>query len=210
MKLLQRRYRFHALSGTLALLVCAMSTTATAQAPLVKDGSRVQIVIDAVDSLSDSDVKALGASAGVSLTLNSIHSDDANLYVAWVEADEVEAVLSAIGKAEGVESAETNFLMSIPDLKPVSTKSDASAEASPQGKPNDPLYQYQWHFDQIDVEGAWRKTTGKGAVVAVIDTGVAYKDKGDNFTQTPDLKNTKFVGGSRTAGPARQIRTRFW
>ncbi len=38
---------------------------------------------------------------------------------------------------------------------------------------NDPLYPYQWHMDAINVEGAWAETTGAGAVVAVIDTGVS-------------------------------------
>ena len=38
--------------------------------------------------------------------------------------------------------------------------------------PNDPLYSYQWHFDAVNAEAAWDVSTGAGAVVAVIDTGV--------------------------------------
>jgi serine protease len=38
--------------------------------------------------------------------------------------------------------------------------------------PNDPLYSYQWHFDAVNAEAAWDVSTGVGAVVAVIDTGV--------------------------------------
>ena len=47
--------------------------------------------------------------------------------------------------------------------------------------PNDPIYSFQWHFDNptfggIHMESAWDITTGNsGVVVAVVDTGVAYE-----------------------------------
>jgi serine protease len=37
---------------------------------------------------------------------------------------------------------------------------------------DDPYRTYQWHFDAIDAETAWDYSTGVGAIVAVIDTGV--------------------------------------
>ncbi len=37
---------------------------------------------------------------------------------------------------------------------------------------DDPYRSYQWNFDSIDVETAWDYSTGSGAVVAVLDTGV--------------------------------------
>ncbi len=52
--------------------------------------------------------------------------------------------------------------------------------------PNDPLYPYQWHFDNINMEAAWDLASGTGITVAVIDTGI---------TQGPDLANTCFEGG---------------
>ncbi|MEM9005084.1 MAG: S8 family serine peptidase, partial [Cyanobacteria bacterium P01_F01_bin.86] len=52
---------------------------------------------------------------------------------------------------------------------------------------NDPDYDKQWNLRQIDVEGAWGKgVNGKGATVAVIDTGIS---------QGPDLNKTDFVAG---------------
>ncbi|GAH63395.1 unnamed protein product, partial [marine sediment metagenome] len=47
--------------------------------------------------------------------------------------------------------------------------------------PDDPLYSYQWHFNDtlagINIEPAWDITTGDpDVIVAVIDTGVAYED----------------------------------
>ncbi len=51
---------------------------------------------------------------------------------------------------------------------------------------NDPYYSKQWHLHNINVEGAWDKTKGKGVTVAVIDTGV---------TKVRDLVETEFVKG---------------
>jgi serine protease len=66
--------------------------------------------------------------------------------------------------------------------------------------PNDPLYSYQWHFNDTDaginIESAWDITTGDpNVIVAVVDTGVAYEDHGGRFGLAPDLANTNFVAG---------------
>lgn len=73
--------------------------------------------------------------------------------------------------------------------------------------PNDTFWGYQWHMmDRGAVSGAaasnfgvqapeaWTKSTGVGAVVAVVDTGVAYENFG-GFAQAPDLAGTNFVAG---------------
>ena len=41
---------------------------------------------------------------------------------------------------------------------------------------------------------AWQASKGKGVVVAVLDTGIAYEDN-DDFVQVPDLKGAKFAKG---------------
>lgn len=74
--------------------------------------------------------------------------------------------------------------------------------------PNDPFYVYQWNFDNatyggIGAEEAWEAlgapgNPGQGAVVAVVDTGVAYEDAivaGKRYYRAPDLANTCFVEG---------------
>ena len=66
--------------------------------------------------------------------------------------------------------------------------------AEAQSVPNDPLYYYQWGLAAIDVEKAWDITKGKDAIVAVLDTGVAYENYGD-YVQASDLSGTKFVSG---------------
>ncbi len=60
--------------------------------------------------------------------------------------------------------------------------------------PNDPAYAKQWNLKMINMPRAWDRTKGKGVVVAVLDTGVAYEDY-DDFRQVPDLRGTKFVEG---------------
>lgn len=57
---------------------------------------------------------------------------------------------------------------------------------------NDPLRGKQWGLDQIKAEQAWTTTTGKGAVIAVVDTGV---DLGH-----PDLKSRLVNGATFACG----------
>lgn len=63
---------------------------------------------------------------------------------------------------------------------------------------NDPLRGDQWGLDQVRAEQAWATSTGTGAVVAVVDTGV-------DLTH-PDLKGNlvsgaTFTGCGKTGGP---------
>ncbi len=70
-----------------------------------------------------------------------------------------------------------------------------SDENDPNGtRPNDPRYDEQWNFKMIQAEEAWKRTRGKGIVVAVIDTGVAGPDykRGKGCR---DFKETTFVPG---------------
>ena len=66
--------------------------------------------------------------------------------------------------------------------------------AEAQSIPNDPYYKYQWNFKNINLENAWDISQGTGAIVAIIDTGVAYERRG-NYRQAPDLEGTSFVSG---------------
>jgi serine protease len=74
--------------------------------------------------------------------------------------------------------------------------------------PNDEFYSRQWHLYNssnggINVESAWTISTGSGAVVAILDTGIAYEDyseknpEGSNisYQQAPDLAGALFVAG---------------
>ena len=60
--------------------------------------------------------------------------------------------------------------------------------------PNDPDYGRQWNLKLVDMPRAWDRSKGKGVVVAVLDTGIAYENYQD-FRQVPDLAGTRFVEG---------------
>jgi len=72
--------------------------------------------------------------------------------------------------------------------------SASAAQAGAVKLPNDPLFQYQWNLSAIQIPAAWAVSRGAGAVVAVLDTGVAYEDRGA-YRRAPDLAGTRFVAG---------------
>jgi serine protease len=65
-------------------------------------------------------------------------------------------------------------------------------------KPDDPLYKYQWHMDQVEAPAAWDLVTGKGILVAVLDTGIAYGDDPERPTRLRDLRARAFVAPYNT------------
>ncbi len=53
--------------------------------------------------------------------------------------------------------------------------------------PDDPQYAKQWNLKMINMPKAWEDSKGKGVIVAVLDTGIAYEDH-DDFRQVPDFE----------------------
>lgn len=93
------------------------------------------------------------------------------------------AVLEALCSSALVEYAEPNYMR--------------SADFTP----DDLMFSQQWNFNDpvndsdINMPEAWEIEKGdNGVVVAIIDTGVAYRD-GGGYTQAPDLAETDFVQG---------------
>lgn len=77
----------------------------------------------------------------------------------------------------------------------------------------DPLYEKQWNLKHFKMEEVWKKSTGKGVIVAVIDTGVStnLKDlsasklvKGYNFVARNDKFEDDQGHGSHVAGTIAQ------
>jgi serine protease len=69
--------------------------------------------------------------------------------------------------------------------------------------PNDPAYRRQWHLGSpagVNAPEAWSLARGlgapgaRGALVGILDTGVAYRSKG-TFKRSPDLSTRAFVKG---------------
>lgn len=143
--------------------------------------SGVDLLVNLEDDRDDLE-ETLEQKFGYELSLNSEYSDDANLFRLHVSAADADALIDALEDVDGVEYAEVDGLMT----------------AFATSAPNDPLYMFQWNFDQINAEGAWPQATGKGVVVAVIDTGVAFEDGKQGRKRgilVPDLKGTRLVAG---------------
>lgn len=123
-------------------------------------------------------------------------SDEANLYRLYPPASEVSEIIAALRDEADVEAVEVERTWAIPSWsRGVALRGEATPADDPgRFVPNDPHYGFQWHLDQIGMPEAWTQNRGAGVVVAVIDTGVAYRSEG-GFMQAPDLANTRFVDG---------------
>ncbi len=157
-----------------AAAIAQSTPNATTASSNFASGEYDSIVVDFSESeqyisqLSDS-LSVLGQVFGLKPTLNSAFSEADNVYVVKGDRTVLEA-LKASDLLAKTEFIEPNYIY----------KQVGFAV-------NDPDYDKQWNLKQIKAEGAWAKgIDGRGATVAVIDTGVS---KG------PDLNKTDFVPG---------------
>jgi serine protease len=141
-----------------------------------------EFVVDFADDVSHERIREFGDEHGLDFELNSRYSDVPNVFVATVDEGDVPYAKTCLTEhaPEGwVQAAEENITYTM--LGHV---------------PDDPLYQFQWHFDQIEAEEAWDDGAGDGVVVAVSDTGVAFDEDEDRGIKQPkDLEGTERVDG---------------
>jgi len=134
------------------------------------------IVVDFKDGTTKAEFDEWEKAWGVDLELaDDEEGVDSAITVGSVDGDE-DALLARIRQDPNVEAAEPLMRFTASFV------------------PNDPLYERQWNLAQINMPKAWESTHGKGVVVAVLDTGIAYEDY-DDFRQVPDLKGVKFTEG---------------
>jgi serine protease len=157
-----------------------------------------KIVVDFKDGTTQAQIDEIEKSWGVDLSLeDEEEGQDSAITVGEFEGEE-EALLAKIRENELVEVAEPLMTYSIgpellqplpgyPDSIPFKTDSDGFV-------PDDPLFAKQWNLNMIHMPTAWNITRGKGVIVAVLDTGIAYENR-DDFRQVPDLKGAKFADG---------------
>ena len=86
-------------------------------------------------------------------------NESADIAVVKLNDIDVNSAINELNKKSFVKNIEPNYIYR------------AFADS-----PNDPMYKYQWNFQKINMEKAWRHSTGKNIIVAVVDSGVAYKD----------------------------------
>ncbi|MFU8803069.1 MAG: S8 family peptidase [Bradymonadaceae bacterium] len=143
-----------------------------------------EVVLDFDDRLSEDEILAFTRAHGLDARLNSSYSAEPNIYIARVEEGAVPYVKDCLRKsapAGFIENIEENFEYRVHDIDFV---------------PDDPLYQFQWNFKQVNAEQAWKVSTGRDVVVAVIDTGVTVADDASRGIKVgKDLKGIKTVKG---------------
>lgn len=101
-------------------------------------------------------------------------------------------ILAGEGRGLYIENVEPVAIYTVPDLE---NYVEAPSSDGEFGFPNDPLFEHQWNFEMIDAPKAWASSKqGEGVIVAVIDTGVGYKDHGQ-YKALEDLNKTKFTKG---------------
>lgn len=137
-----------------------------------------EILIDAKDDVSESDIADLARIAGVAIDPASSLSSAMDKYeVAEVTPVDEERILDELRADARVESAE-----------PMEVFTESFV-------PNDPMYaDKQWHLKRVGAERAWEYSCGEGVTVAVVDTGIACYDK------SPFMKGTDLQGTRCTAG----------
>ncbi len=160
------------------------------------------------DEIADA-VAAIDALSGVDLVPAGFYSEGEHLYRLLVDPTEspetsLAEATSLVAAHELVEGHELELVYEVPEgmasslAEPFVVADDLDAEPGPSKgprfDPDDPMFSLQWHMEQIRAPEAWTSERGEGAVVAVIDTGVAYRtQKGVNAL--PDLEGTEFVKG---------------
>ena len=133
------------------------------------------------------------------------YSEGEHLFRVTGAESALEAARAELSAHPLVETIEPEFFYAVPDAAlSVYSGPELDADAGiakpdrPRVEVNDPMRALQWHLDAINAAEAWTQTRGEGAVVAVIDTGVAYKDldwKGVHAKAVPDLEGVPMVGG---------------
>jgi serine protease len=148
-------------------------------------GDLDDILVDFKDDVSASRIAEIGKLAGVELQLVSDQSADERFYRAHVEPSLRDETIARLAAQPEVEIAEPDATVYLIDQRADPAPDD---DVAWKDFPNDPKYKFQWHMGQINMPKAWKLADGDGVIVAVIDTGVAYENRGKKFHMVPDLE----------------------
>jgi serine protease len=160
---------------------------------LTTQGSFNSIVIDFREDVGKGRVVAaldtIGQIGKARPRLNSEFSEVDQIYVVEGDVGLLRRLRLSPSIATIVESIEPNYLYSLPEASQTQFPIDPGKERpkkSDSNIPNDPLYPQQWNLHAVNVEAAWAVTKGKGATIAIVDTGIA---------KVPDLNDLNVVEG---------------
>jgi len=129
-------------------------------------------------------------------------------FVDWASNGDIQGILDTCGAYERHRlhhsiplysvslplSAQVEEVVSFLEILPFVRYAEPNFFVEAEFVPNDPIYIYQWHLGMINMEAAWEIHNGSGAVVAVLDTGAAYRNAFP-YAQAPDLAGTAILPG---------------
>ncbi|MCS6858886.1 MAG: S8 family peptidase [Abditibacteriales bacterium] len=160
---------------------------------------REELLVDLKDNTTPQEITALEQKYNIDLEFNTENAHDEKLMVADIDPARLSDLVTQLRREPTVEIAEPNVVYHLPPDEEFIRASRGTGEVLPPDShaawaPNDPRYKEQWNFRMIGMEQAWEKTRGKGVVVAVIDTGVAFENDHKCYW-AKDFRETKFVRG---------------
>ncbi len=135
---------------------------------------------------SEAELDALIQGLGLQVEAAGFYSEGEHLYRVRGSASELAAVEAALADHALVEGIEPELIYSLIDAD--------EGQVLERFEPDDEMFKLQWHMEMLRAPEAWSITRGAGAVVAVIDTGVAWKDS-ETTRRVPDLAGTAFTEG---------------
>lgn len=161
----------------LGALALALAVAGLLLSPRPALAQTTQLLVDLHDDTDDDDERAVEAKlGGLDLRLNSVQAAEERLFIVDVPRERLAELVRAVAGDPRVSHAEENTLYTASYV------------------PDDPRYGEQWNLPMIGAPAAWDHARGKGVIVAVIDTGIAYKD-GPRFKAVEDLAGADFVEG---------------
>ena len=164
--------------------------------PAAPRGVAGAIVVDLKDGSTKEQFDAWEQDWGVDVEFNSEEGRASGVTLA-VGVDDVDAALARIREHPAVEAAEPLYAYGVPEPEALDAPLPPAAPGAQDAKgfiPNDPHFARQWNLRMIRMPEAWEHSKGRGVVVAVLDTGVAYEDRGE-FHRVPDLAGVKLAPG---------------
>lgn len=158
----------------------------------------VTLIVDFKDDTPKTQVRQASSDLGRPLTKNSIMFSKTKITHIQVDSADVEKVMSRLKRRSDIQNVEVSQTYYItPQAHHVHMETYGVSSQSGGAEfevPNDPSYEKQmWHFNQIELPRAWKVATGKGIVVAVVDTGVT--GPGSKYPVMPDLRDTCIIEG---------------
>lgn len=150
---------------------------------------------------SEAELRALLDGLGLVYEPAGFYSEGEHLFRVHGEPDQLAALQTTLAGNPLVEVVEPELVYSIVGDVAIHDAIQGAGEPEPargdrpRFEPDDPMYARQWHMHMIRTPEAWGVTKGEGVTVAVIDTGVAWKDMPGLAKQAPDLAGTAFTHG---------------